>query len=325
VRTATVLSNLVPNNSDGLLNEARREVAALKPVSQKTMHAYQAMICRVIEGRAAPRSRRTSQLYLAAWVWAARIALASLLERNTAGDPSSIQTISEQLRVLAEIRAADLPKAGKRCSKRQGLGKLPAGWQVRMIEVASDDDLKALLELLSISGVRPAEIEAGVSAEVCGGDLLLTIDGAKFTGTTGQKWRSVRISSNRPEVSNIVRLASEQPEFKIRLKVGSAWLRRNVRTLGKRCFPELAYSIAPYSFRHAVASDCKRAGVGSVEIARLLGHRATRTQSAYGAAGLGRSGAVTEIDVAASNEVRDTSSDPRRLHIVCRDKPGTAS
>lgn len=324
MRTATVLSNLMPNNSDGLLQAARQEVAALNPVSAKTMTAYQAMICRGLAGRAAPRSRRSSQLYLAAFVWAARIALARLLERHTAGDPSAIEMISEQLRVLAEIRAADLPKAGKRCSKRQGLGKLPAGWQVRLIEVAEGDDLKALLELLSISGVRPAEIEAGVSAVVSGGELVLTVDGAKVTETTGQTWRSIRISSDRPEVSNIVRLASEQPEFKIRLKVGSAWLRRNVRTLGKRCFPDLAYSITPYSFRHSIASDCKRAGIGSVEIARLLGHRATRTQSAYGAAGLGRSGAITEIEVAASSEVRDTSSDPRRLHIVCRDKPGTA-
>lgn len=170
----------------------------------------------------------------------------------------------------------------------------------------------------------------------------------------GQPWRQLRIVCQSPEalwlaayvgkqyrkfgkeVGNFtgVRLVVDTPD----LSPAGDWLHSSERDrritvklgkltarLGKIAFPRFK-ALTPYVFRHAIASDLKSSDqFNSEQIAGVLGHRSTRTASAYGS--IRSRGHHLDIrmhqivSVAAPEPVRDHQSSYRLL----RENQHTAS
>lgn len=171
-------------------------------------------------------------------------------------------------------------------SKRPYLGSLNRAfpdWQKRIFN-ALPKQHRALLAVVAASGCRPREVREGVAVEVDGGQLVLTINGAKTGAGYGQKIRIMRF-----EPKSVFEKLLYKAAMKKRLLVEQAASERAVRkavegavlrALGKRWVGKVSL----VSFRHQFAADLKGAGVSKVEIALAMGHCSERTQGHYGLA-----------------------------------------
>lgn len=192
-------------------------------------------------------------------------------------------------------------------SKRIGLGALVRrpGWQDAMFANVSPQ-YRAALAILILTGARPAEIAQGVTVRIEGEHLAIHIQGAKIGEHRGQPERTLLVDRTNTAAQHLAALA-----------VGGSYtvsahpkrLCDAVRDAGRRAFPRMRISVSPYSLRHAVASALKGAGIDADGIAQVLGHRATRSQQAYGLACHGSTGTLI-LGVRASLLVRDTKRNP---------------
>jgi integrase len=197
-------------------------------------------------------------------------------------------------------------------SKKTGLGKLVKieNWEQKLFEKCSSKHQNALAISL-VSGCRPAEIEAGIQVKKDeNGNLILTIKGAKLSEIRGQETRELSISPDHFAARHLLAQLGNGNEIVI--SSNSKAFSEATRQAGKRAFPRLKIGVSPYSIRHAVASQLKASGIAQDAIAMTLGHAATASQSAYGRAHHGTSGAASLaiVGVSASRAVRDTVKPP---------------
>ena len=192
-------------------------------------------------------------------------------------------------------------------SKRVGLGALTRrlGWQDALLGSVSTP-YRSALAVLILTGARPAEIAQGVTVRLDGEHLAISIPGAKIGEHRGQPERTLLVNRTSTAAQHLAALAvggshtvSGHPKR----------LCDAVRKAGKKAFPRMRISVSPYSLRHAIASALKGAGIDADGIAQALGHRATRSQQAYGLACHGNAG-TSIVGVRASLPVRDTGRDP---------------
>lgn len=197
-------------------------------------------------------------------------------------------------------------------SKKTGLGKLVKieQWQEKLFEKMSEKHKNALAVSL-LSGCRPAEIEAGIVVKRDeSGNLILTIKGAKLSEIRGQETRQLSISPDHFAAKHLLSQLENASELTV--SSNAKCFSDATRQAGKRAFPRLKIGVSPYSIRHAVASELKASGVAADAVAMTLGHAATASQSAYGRAHHGTSGAaaLAIVGVSASRAVRDTVKPP---------------
>lgn len=311
-----------PQQVESFLIAARLEADALLPVSKKTQASYLAIVERVLNCRAAPKARTTAKLYRAALIWHFRTGLKYVLSNvEAATDQDCLEKVAAQLNALNTIRESELAAGKKKSTKRKGLESLPPAWQMQLIHSTNDAQLKSILELLAATGLRPAELAAGVTIEIVAGELVINISGAKVSKCSGQSWRTLTFQVADPSLQNLVSHVAIDGGQTFTVQMDSNHLRAAIRKIANNEFPHLEYRISPYTFRHAVASDHKRNHQDPVQLAKVLGHRTTRTQTCYGRAYLGQQGAQMNCQVRAAVGIRDNARDPRCLHVVERDGP----
>lgn len=211
----------------------------------------------------------------------------------------------------AALRAAR--KKGRCVSKRRGLGKLPADWRESLSQAMG---YPVVLDILSLSGCRPAEIPK-LSVAMEDGSLVILISGAKVKNSghhcgaaTGQAVRTLRIPIASPAAGRLASLLDTSGTISIPDRRTLRNLRESIARASQKLFSQrLSY----YSFRHQLASDMKRSGMEVAEIAAFLGHASTKTQSVYGRAGSGRSPGGAMPRATASSPVRTPRRSPPSL------------
>ncbi|WP_155518789.1 hypothetical protein [Xanthomonas euvesicatoria] len=158
------------------------------------------------------------------------------------------------------------------------------------------------LAVLSLFGVRPAELKKGIKLKVTEDGKYLTAEvlGAKCSDAhnRGQEVRVIRV----PVKGSAAQALAEEVA-----KHGKAWKMQTSDADYRSLNRGLASSgLSCYSFRHQVGSELKEAvstgAMTAAEAAKTMGHRSTESLSYYGSRS--KSGGGRTMQANATNEVR---------------------
>ena len=185
------------------------------------------------------------------------------------------------------------PKA----SKRRSLPK-SADWRERLYDEATPARKASVAVLWA--GVRPAELERGVSLELDQGQVVLTVRGAKCGEHSGQAVRTLYFSPETPLGRALLEHAGA-PGKPRKVRRGASRLNKDFAALRKS--GKAPEGVSPYSLRHAFCADLKAEKTDPEDIARAMGHASARSQGNYGSVKQGRGGLGLEY-VEASRAVR---------------------
>ncbi len=208
-------------------------------------------------------------------------------------------------------KAAALRAAGQRPisrSKRKAGQHAPTPDQL-LVELARQPGRCSRVELycclLSVFGIRPAELVRGVVLDTTATGLRLAVAGAKVDAIRGQPTRLLEVDTTRRGQSAlaVALLRAYVQETGSDLSATAADI-----VAVRRAMREVQEGLSPYAYRHARASDAK-AAQGRAGVAAWLGHSNDRTQQGYGNARSGR-GAVAVKAATASRPVRQTKTLP---------------
>lgn len=168
--------------------------------------------------------------------------------------------------------------------------------------------------ICSLTGARPSEIEKGVIVRVAGESaephLIIMIRGTKLTNTSGQPERVMRVKISSPEAVHLLQQCQDGNPLSV--TTHPANLTAAIIKAGKLAFPTLRMTVSPYVLRHSVSAELKASGISEEQIAKTLGHQATKSQQAYGHQAQA-SGSHNILAVAAKNAVRLTHRHPREV------------
>lgn len=273
-------------------------------------------------------STRTRAVYRAAWRHEIDLELRVLLEML--GDDRSgshdhvLSKISDHVETLEALdeESENFAKAArevsrvtgkknnqKRKTKRSSLQMLPADCDLQILNAVRKSRRKCphekALQVLFMTGVRPAELEIGVHVRRLEDTLRFTITGAKRSvlSKSGQDYRIMDFPADHPLAKG---LAVKGPEV---VSVANAKrLTDTVRWYVEKLWPDLRTKVSAYSFRHRFASILKQADEPVKTIAKAMGHQAEVSQQVYGSRSTGRKffkNAAKLIDVVAPQKVRE--------------------
>jgi len=262
--------------------------------------------------------------------------------------PSGVRADSGSSGTASRRSGKDLLVALNRHTRRKRKADPAYDWRSRFWTAAVlpdghlDDDQRACLAALMLTGCRPAELAEDLGVEVAAigsGEtpgLAFRIRGAKTDRPAddnlparGQAIREIALRCASPEAlwlhghlwglgEATARLTWPTPERSAtgvilppaeRHRRVSVSLGKRVERLGRIAFPRLTRPLTPYAFRHAIAAEMKASGAFSeAEIATALGHLSARTQQHYGSAassrGLGAERALQITTIRAADPVR---------------------
>ncbi len=181
------------------------------------------------------------------------------------------------------------------------------------------------LALLALTGLRPAEMMAGVvlRATVEDGRPLLSVEikGAKVDGQRGHRGRVLVLEATGPAAAAL-RAATEARGGAFTLATSQADYRSLNRALAR-------HGLSCYSFRHAMGSDLKawicspasaaymKPGEAAKAAAQVMGHRSTESLAYYGTRAGSRQGGRPPLWAASATEadlIREKSPAYRRSH-----------
>lgn len=295
----------------------------LRKLSSKTTDLYARIAERVIARADAGMSLRDAVLCDGSPFYVVRSAVAAGLEMialecaravvsgtATRADYRALYSAAQKAQTVRAIAAPEGSRTARGRTARRRVPRDPA-WRERLC-VAATPAGSLPIAIMALAGCRPAELAAGVDAQLRGGELTLTIRGAKVTqgpAGTGQSLRAITYDASAPHVA-VQRLAVAAAAAGGRMTITCG--DRNVRCLVDRaCDKAGIKSVPPYAFRHALASDLKAAGYGGETAAGALGHRSTATQSRYGHRNQGgRGGGAIDalLAVQYADPVRDAAT-----------------
>lgn len=299
--------------SESILPRARDEVGELRPICAASQRAYASDARRLCAGRVCIGTRETAARYRAAWVWAMRTTLKALLDSYSRTDNN--QHVEAAIRAaiarhLAALAVADAP-AGKLPkgdhSKRRGLRHLPDDWREQLLNAAPHGLFRRALALMVCTGLRPSELALGVEVTVIHDGVTLGVCGTKVTSGNGQPWRRYLIPHTSRWAEEFVQSNRATP-YSYRMAIGTASLRNKLARHARRVLPPGMPRVTPYMFRHQLAADLKAGKESPIALAKILGHRSTRTQSAYGTAAQGKQGSAmfaADFEVEVAKPIRD--------------------
>lgn len=248
------------------------------------------------DGALATSSKRTYYLRKAALTYYATNALRKAV---TDGDA---KVAADAMKLLARFttgvvrlgsRSIDgecpLAHPVRRASKRASLRGLPNDWRQQLAFAASDHGLRHAILLMAAAGVRPSEIEKGVTVTPVAGGIRVVVHGSKTDRGHGQP---IRVFEVRSELA--MALAREGVSD---IRVARAnQLSVEVGRLGRRLFGSNRHeTVSAYSLRHAFASDLKASGLPGDEISAILGHSASDTKKHYGSGSQGGKPIVAKL------------------------------
>lgn len=262
--------------------------------------------------RSAPNS--TFYKRKAALLWRLRFLLAECvirIDEALDGSETNLEWRLDQARVYAELirgvvaetRKGSRSQKGK--SKKIGLRALSKkeDFRERLVASAGKAGLMGIL-ILSIAGVRPAEIGRGISLKAKGDhELEILINGVKHTQTTGHEQRAQRHDARKWSLTAKLLALVKKAGGKLLFSRSPELLRDDIKRAAARA--KLPATIAPYTIRHRFSADLKKAGWSPIEIAKAMGHASTRTAGRYARKQSGGSGTSSMTAVWASGTVRE--------------------
>jgi len=196
-------------------------------------------------------------------------------------------------------RGAGCPLASpiNRISKRRSLRGLPADWREQLIAAAINPKMSMVLLLLATTGIRPSEVENGVSVDPVTGGVRVTVRGTKTDRGHGQPLRVFEVFSSLAE-----QLGALGTQF---IKVDNAnQISSFAGRLGRKLFGQMrGCTVSAYSLRHMFASELKASQTSSLDISAILGHSVSDTKKSYGCAKQGQTGIRAKL-LHASREVK---------------------
>lgn len=219
-----------------------------------------------------------------------------------------VLSIDTGLTRIENIRKAKPRRTeGQKRSKRRSLAGKPENLDLLVEKNLTAAARPAGLAVI-LTGARPAEIAKGITFRINEtGWLEADIVGAKCTELSGQALRTLIFDPRRNAI------AAQLAEL-VRSHGGVMFVTRKVRRLHKdiaRAAQLAGFDdISPYVFRHWFASRRKKevlsdgTGTREIEIAKSLGHQATKTQARYGFARQTTGEGTGLVQVNASNQVR---------------------
>tara|TARA_B100000683_G_scaffold257740_1_gene279535 strand:- start:426 stop:1523 length:1098 start_codon:yes stop_codon:yes gene_type:complete len=175
-------------------------------------------------------------------------------------------------------------------SKRSVLKKLKKhpNWQADIIrKMPSQHQLATVV--LAITGCRLKELMSGVFVEARNNKLEFTINGAKVTKVSGQRWRKLTFDPSEDgtvhELYEAIKTGATDQSLMIDLGVDPRTFREaHERAACKALGAKLGKGLSPNVHRHAFSADLKAEGYDRNDIALALGHTTDRTQAYYGMA-----------------------------------------
>ncbi len=227
-----------------------------------------------------------------------------------------MRAVMEELPFLAKtletlpqgVPAKFLPGSGfkpVRMSKSKSLAKAPPNWEEQVAKKLSSTYLRFWL-VQCATGCRPSELSKGFSVERRNdGTLVIGIRGAKVGPFSGQPQRLLVLSIATEGWAVQMLAAKLKPDVVLRGLRQERSTNAYCKAIKRACneaFPGLALSA--YSARHQKKADLKMAGVDRVGMAKVLGHRTTRSATYYGRAVRGRAGSVKPVAVQATHAVK---------------------
>jgi integrase len=194
--------------------------------------------------------------------------------------------------------------------KRRTLRNFPDDWR-EMIFDASAQRLKRSVAVLALTGCRPDELKKGISVSESesGNGIIFTINGSKTNNGHGQPKRTLTIERTEQNAKFFDAIQAGE------IQEDDGYIRVSLNRISKKLWPNRKSIISAYSFRHQMASDLKKNGIDSVELALRLGHSVTKTQSMYGQANQGRSGGLVggQVYTTGSRKVKENRRLPQKL------------
>jgi integrase len=194
-------------------------------------------------------------------------------------------------RLLRDIQGLSLEGARKLSgavavtpkSKRQVLKKAQEGWRDTYFEVtARSRKYRHGALLQGLCGMRPLELERGVTVRRRGVMVAVKILGAKVRKSAGQEWRGMFIPAERFPDWFLQDLGSEPKTYSAPRGAMRSYLKR----LSPLVFPvegnQPQLILSAYVLRHSIATDLRQAGWDSTEIAQVFGERRAETSRWYG-------------------------------------------
>jgi integrase len=308
----------------GLLDRAK----AWTKLHESTKQTYDRVLrCRVETGmnavsRESWRSTRAAIVTAASLQWA--LALTSQRETMKA---EGLATAGEEARralffalLAKDALEADKPdqRSAPRRSKRAVLSRLPAEFQKSVYQAATDTQRPAVAVLWA-TGCRPAELEKG--ARVCLEEdcLVVELRGAKVTARTGHTWRRLYIDRRTAAGRALLEQLGQRTTMEVQRKAKR--IANDFADIRARLGHGFE-GLSPYCMRHAASADAKASDeMNPEEVAGMMGHVSTRTQSRYGTARQSKGGAsaVTFVQTERPVRVREPTVPPSRPRISIRD------
>lgn len=193
-------------------------------------------------------------------------------------------------------------------SKKKGLKKAPDPYVVlNGLELKKNlyDRHSLAFAVISVFGIRPAEMQKGVKLKFIDGMIFAQVKGAKVSDDKGHKYRAIGVSVRDGNKCDQVIM---EAIYKNGGEVLATQTKSDYDSL-RKYFNNHYNGTSLYTYRHQVASDLKKAGVSKTQIAEVMGHRTTESQVHYGYARSSRGGrsmvAKGSNEVISSPDIKD--------------------
>ena len=323
-----------------IIKQARSHLEGWTPPSQQTTQQYLQAFRRMAARNEAPESiaqtKKSFYLYRASLIYVAsrqiKLILKQISHAQKARDDSSwlklIPKLQRQLKILAKYPrdtarqhinqgtktiSTKQDKQPRSNAKRKGLGSLPHDWRQQIWESTPVGwKYRSALSVLSATGCRPSELEAGVKVEWKDHQLLFSVRGTKtHNGQYGQALRTLTLNPNASQETLFLFeqcKKADKGNFVVKIKNAKAFSEA-VRRKSKKIWPHQKYTVSPYSYRHQFAADIKKYSTPS-DIAKALGHCVERTQQSYGHSNQAKRGQGKLVHVEATRKVKQNKATP---------------
>lgn len=226
-----------------------------------------------------------------------QLSLQDKLQRAPIEDRHWKRAVLEVQSTLGELQAIDAldrteclmladktPKASR--SKRKILPMLPDGWQKNFLDYNQNSPTyRHAGVVLRYCGVRPAELEQGVSLWMTDQGIRVLVPGAKVRSTAGQPARSFLLNPKLLPPWFVEELATSK---RMVIRADKDAMRRHLYRLSEPVFNSDGRKrnkkliLSAYVFRHALVTDLRETGWTTEEIAAFIGESAAETANQYG-------------------------------------------
>lgn len=194
---------------------------------------------------------------------------------------ASIATVKNPLTTSEELKQNKrVPKKQKRVKKisSEDLSKI-----AQQLCIKRDPLLQAAIIIATITGCRPAELS---QMKILDTGLVLITGAKKREANDRGLDRIINLpQTHRKKIELALELFHKETDKLITKNIKSPIphiLERRLATITKRIWPKRKHRATLYSLRHQFGSDLKKTGLSRLEIAYLMGHRATKSADTYG-------------------------------------------